>query len=421
MWPPILIGRSAGEAARAGAEANQTLMADLRLPRTARYPEVLESLRDVPADGSAIRLQLPAKFFAEPDGLALLTAWLLRQKVEGRVLEVANTESSLAYIARMDFFKVLGLNYEERFRRHSAAGRFVPLKLIAPTSGDDGGASAGASVDAICDMVLRDFEDAPRFLAALEWAAFEIVDNIQRHAEATSPGVLCAQYFPKRKLLEIAIFDVGRGILSSLGAAYDLPDSTAAIRLAVQPGVTDGRGAGNGLAGVREILRANRGHLQVWSLDARVWYAPLSTIGTRTRTAAVPGTGVVLSFHPDRPTPTDGLPIVGARGWYYVHAELERIGREGVRVATECDGVASGLAARGLRRKLRALLDDDVWNEVAPTAPVTLDFVDAANPSTDFLDELLGMLVSQVGPHVRERLTLTGLSRRASERAQSRW
>jgi hypothetical protein len=391
-------------------------MAHLHLPRTARYPEVLAALNDFEDDGSAIVLWLPAKFFAEPDGLALLTAWLLHKQSQGRAIKIDRTKTNLDYLARMDFFRVLGLPYDEHFRRRSAAGRFVPLKLIRPLQGNDDGAKE--SVDAICDMALRNFEDAPDFLAALEWATNEIVDNIQLHAEAPSPGILCAQYFPKFGVLEIAIFDVGQGILSSLRAAYDLPDSAAAIRLAVQRGVTDGRGVGNGLAGVREILRANWGRLQIWSFDTTVTYGRWSTIGTRSYTAELRGTGVVLYFRPDRPTPTQHLSIIGMRTWYYAHAELSRIVLGGLRVSNECNGVDSAASARGLRRKLGALLCDSVWTEAAPSAPVVLDFSDAANPSDDFLDELLGKLVAQIGPQVHERLKLTGLSKRVQNRRQ---
>ena len=101
-------------------------------------------------------------------------------------------EDALRYLARMDLHEHLGVAYDAG-RRQSEVGGFLPLRLIA---GDD---AVFGTVNAICDLVLHQFENAPEFIPTLEWAANEIIDNILIQV----PGAVCAQYFHRKHLLPL--------------------------------------------------------------------------------------------------------------------------------------------------------------------------------------------------------------------------
>ena len=53
-------------------------------------------------------------------------------------------------------------------------------------------------------------------------------------------GVICAQYYPNRHCVELAVVDSGRGISESLRGNPELEFSTTqeAIELAIQPRIT---------------------------------------------------------------------------------------------------------------------------------------------------------------------------------------
>ena len=155
------------------------------------------------------------------------------------------------------------------------------------------------AVRAICDLILHQFDNAREFVPAVEWAAYEIIDNILVHAETPAPGAMCAQYFPQRHRLDFAICDVGRGIKSTLGETRALSSHAEAIRVALERGVTRSQevGQGNGMAGALEIVRQNRGHMRIWTGDALFRFADGVERGIDI-IPLTPGTGVVFSLTP---------------------------------------------------------------------------------------------------------------------------
>ncbi len=75
------------------------------------------------------------------------------------------------------------------------------------------------------------------------------------------PGVLCAQFYPKRHRIDIGICDMGRGIKASLQESIPIwGGHGSAISKALGRGVTLDKdiGQGNGLARTLEITRPNR-------------------------------------------------------------------------------------------------------------------------------------------------------------------
>lgn len=376
-------------------------MPTARLPVNCRFDGFVDALASGEAlggDWDSLVIHLPPHTFVHCAAVAFLCAWGSDQRRRGRRLLLRGDDDTCRYLGRMDLHSHLGISLEEGHRQ-AETGRFLPLRLVR-----DGDAVFGA-VNAICDLVLHQFDNAREFVPALEWAVNEIVDNILIHSETPVPGAVCAQYFPQRHRLDIAICDVGRGIKASLGQSRQLWSHGHAITTALERGVTRDPevGQGNGMAGAMEIARQNGGGFEVWTGDVLFRLEHGEDKGFR-QIPEVPGTGVVFSLDTRRPVDLTQTWIAADHGWSYINAEAERVSDEGLNVAANCSNTGTRPPAERLRRKILALLPE-------MTSPVILDFAGVERASSSFLDELLGRLAKELGVDAfRERILAVGMN-----------
>ncbi len=324
--------------------------------------------------------------FLSMGGLGFLAAEAIDRTSKGVEFEISGDSGPLDYLARLDFFKSIGQQRAEGFKRHNEAGRFIPIRLIE-TERD-----AFKAADAVCDLVLHQFTNQREFLPALEWAIAEIVDNIQLHAASATPGVLVGQHYPEKQRIEFGIVDNGRGLMGSLSETFSLATHVEAIAKALERGVTRDKkiGQGNGLAGSLEIIQCNKGTLQLISGDAIFECSPRYPEGEiRSLECSWPGTGIFLSLNTANPVDLNDT-FLGERGWSYIDSECERISDSGVKIAEECLHTRGRAPATGLRRKIEALLPDF-------EGELQFDFSDVRFASSSFLDELLGRLALSLG------------------------
>ncbi len=333
-------------------------------------------------------IDFPPRCFIDQAAIALLCEWALYHRQQGRVVGFYGDDNALHYLSRLDVFQHAGFDYAERFKRHGEAGRFIPARLIQ--SEED----VFDASNAVCDLVLRQFDHAREFLPAMEWAVYEVIDNIRLHAETPVPGVLTAQYYPTKHRLDIAIVDAGRGIMASLSQSQQLWSHGDAISKAIQRGVTrdDSVGQGNGMAGASEIVRKNGGELHVWTGDANFTIRKGRDRGFKP-IDQIPGTGIFLRLDTRRPVRLRDT-FISDPGWSYIDYEAERITESGgIRVADECVHTGGREPATTLRRKIETILE-------AADEPLVLDFSGVDFATSSFFDELLGRLAASLGPEV---------------------
>jgi len=237
----------------------------VQLPHSCEHSDLLAGLGKAlehPDKDPRIVIQVSPGYFISPAAIALLTAWGLKASANGSKLEFIGSDNH--YLSRMDVLSTLNITYEEDFKRHSEAGRFIPVKTIRTF--DD----CHRAANAICDLVIHHFDNAREFIPALEWAVNEITDNILVHSDSVTPGIICAQFFPTKKRLDVGICDMGRGIWASLGESQELYSHGHAIETALKRGITRNRkiGQGNGMAGTFDIIAANGGDLAIWTGNA---------------------------------------------------------------------------------------------------------------------------------------------------------
>lgn len=374
------------------------------VPRYFRAGALVHALHDAGAlqgDWTELAIDIPDSGRTDCSAMAFLCAWGLLQARAGRRLHLQGDAGVVAYLARMDLHAHLGLPYKDVVR-YTEAGRFIPLKCI--TGEDD----VPAAVYAVCDLVAHRLDDARSFVPALEWALYEIIDNILIHAQAEVPGVLCAQYLPHQHRLDVAICDMGQGIKASLGSSRTLASHGEAVTMALQRGVTRDTsvGQGNGLAGALEITRRNHGSFRVWSGDAVYRLKRGEDAGVRA-IPAVPGTGVLFSLDTRHPVDLTETWIAGngksCIDSMFLASAAADAGERGIDVAGECVSTGSRPPATGLRRKILALLPD-------MEEPLVLDFTRVPRASSSFLDELLGRLAQALGlQEFERRVRITGM------------
>jgi anti-sigma regulatory factor (Ser/Thr protein kinase) len=351
-------------------------------------------------------LCFPSNIFISPRLLAMLTSWALEMQGRGVQFSVMADDETRRYLDRMEFQAIVGAQ-KLGVRKKVEAGRFIPLFLI------DSGASQSKAVDTLCDVILRQFENARLLLPSFEWAVNEITDNILIHSQSKTPGVISAQFYPSRHELEIAVVDQGLGLLGTLGPSQQAKDERDAIQLALTRGVTrdSSVGQGNGLAGTELIIKRNAGSLRLWSCGSMV------QVNAKARKfTAVPivnGVGLALTF--DVRNPIDLADTwLGQPSHTYIDREAEKLEDGGavVHIVNECESVGSREPARRLRNKFMAMLPE------LSEQNIVFDFDRCRAPSSSFLDELFGRMALQMGLYAfQSRCSIRGLDGSLIDRA----
>lgn len=174
------------------------------------------------------------------------------------------------YAARMHLWEAVGLPSPVSVNERDASGKFVPIEPLR-------------SRDAISDCcnkvmdVTKHTSLGPEDRESLKIVLSELMDNCFSHAAITGSlhGLACAQYWPKGKLLQVAIADAGIGIRSSLNNAdsEEIRERSRvenccslATELHVSSQINNGH-AGYGLALGSQITSQNGGTFGVYSGD----------------------------------------------------------------------------------------------------------------------------------------------------------
>ena len=274
-----------------------------------QFPRLLAMLK-AGEDHGSVEIDISKVRFLTPAAIVAILARCNRWKNDGKSLSLSGAESceALGYLQRIDFLNHLGFQIPESFVRRNASGRFVPVQTLNFASGD---------VDRIASEITRctlpDANPEDDVFRLLQYAAGELLSNAKYHSGGRA--FVCAQFFPARNLVRIAVADDGMGIRGSfLNTSREADASTpdAAIRLALQPRVSSAllrpnqnpyagqNHRGVGLSITRILAREAGGQLTIVSEDG--WFDELhGTEPARPRPPVFfPGTLVAISLHRDQ-------------------------------------------------------------------------------------------------------------------------
>jgi hypothetical protein len=157
----------------------------------------------------------------------------------------AKNHENQTYAAHMGFFKAFGLNFGNEPGQAPGSSTYLPLTILnvadlkkeATDSFSHIGDIIEAKAERIAKLLVR--QNSGDLVDTLTFSIREIMRNVVEHSDSLIIEY-CAQYWPTKNLVEVAILDVGRGIKYGLSTNpyLNIKDERDALHLALLPGVS---------------------------------------------------------------------------------------------------------------------------------------------------------------------------------------
>lgn len=114
-------------------------------------------------------------------------------------------------------------------------------------------------------------------LTALDWALYEITDNVLTHSESSIGGLVQLTIRRKSQEIQFIVSDIGIGVPSSLRESLlHINSDELALQESIKEGITRGTGQGNGLYGTFRLAVESGG---AFSINSGKAYLALSRNG----------------------------------------------------------------------------------------------------------------------------------------------
>lgn len=232
----------------------------------------------------------------------------------------------------------------------------------------------------------------------IQWCISEIMDNVLTHSE-NNYGLIMAQIHPKASHIAFCIYDAGIGIYKTLAASRHKPASESdALSLAIQEGVGDGKGQGNGMYGLYQIVKNNKGTLTITSGKSSLMMKGEGEIQKFNRIPCIDNVhrSTTVDFQLDinqRINMQEAFRTIGGDPSFDFRID-DMLSYEDEDVHYGILKNAQGMATRQSGLSLR----NDINNTFRRThRRMILDFDGIKNVSSSFIDELIAKLVVEFG------------------------
>jgi anti-sigma regulatory factor (Ser/Thr protein kinase) len=287
--------------------------------------------------------------------------------------------------------------------------QFTPLRPF-------GRKELGLLHKSIMDVLLTQARLAESIPHAIDWALWEVMDNVLNHAQVQT-GWVQASTFREKKHINIVVADGGRGIKGSLSGRYPEDDEQELMKRAIESGETRDptKYKGYGLFGCRDIAIQGGGEMRLlsggWKFVQETGKARAVGLTAESLRRYFPvrtryrGTVVELMVRTDRTV--DMARALGRTTPMETFVDLVHASREGIifDIAAEASDVGTRDAGRRLRTKVLNLVGE------GPGDHVVLDFSSVPMLSSSFADEFVAKLTKHLGRDVfNERFELRGLN-----------
>lgn len=235
-------------------------------------------------------------------------------------------------------------------------------------------------------------------LRALDWCLNEVMDNVFGHSRVKN-GFVMGQIHRTSKHVAFTVFDYGVGIFNTLRDSKFKPKSVSeSIKISLLEGVTRDTASrqGNGLYGLKEMIRLNRGRLTITSSSGRYFFDGdreelidgLSYISNSNGCTMV---GFQLDYN--NPIALNEILFRG-RSYDFLDLNLQMMetitGETLFRIIEHSDSFGTRDAGLKMRNEILNIIKQ------ADTT-IILDFEGVDIVSSSFADELLGKLVVSLG------------------------
>lgn len=182
----------------------------------------------------------------EPFGMLLVSSQIRRliSKYPEAKFSCSNFKR-MTYASHMGFFKAFGLDHGKAPGEAAGSPRYLPLTILRceqlRTEAAEEGKYVGEKIEEKSKQMAEMLCGEPEgdISETLAYSLREIMRNVVEHSNAEQIG-LCAQYWPSKNRVEVAIIDRGVGLRSTLRANphLDVSDDKAAINYALMPAVS---------------------------------------------------------------------------------------------------------------------------------------------------------------------------------------
>jgi len=207
-----------------------------------------------------------------PYGIAIVAALAQMSRLQGTALEYREPiqEQSREHLARLGLPALMGHDQSSNIAPRSTNLPIRVLETLSEATGYE-----------IAKLLIQELgQDLPGGVEpSIAENIDEMVRNVFTHAESAVGCVVVGQAFPQTSVLEVAVLDLGMTILTHLaGKLPDLTDDAAAIKKAIEDGVTGTQGlnrfnepnSGAGLSNLAQYLASTGGELAILSGSAIV-------------------------------------------------------------------------------------------------------------------------------------------------------
>jgi hypothetical protein len=194
------------------------------------------------------------------DNLLIVASLVNNLRSCGIIVSVKVTGAD-SYASRIDFYNLIGIEFEEKYARKNSSGRFIEIKAF--------NSDTIYSLQDKLNMILyQNGKIHKDILQLLFYCLGEIMDNILVHS-GLEVGWVSAQFYPQKHQIMLTICDYGAGIhyslTNQLGSKYKDVSEAEALDLCIRRGVTNGEGLGFGLFATSEFILKNSGELLLYS------------------------------------------------------------------------------------------------------------------------------------------------------------
>ncbi|PHR58140.1 MAG: hypothetical protein COA44_04355 [Arcobacter sp.] len=183
--------------------------------------------------------------FIEPFTMAYVANELKRFSIENLGACTATNFQDKTYAAHMGFFKAFGLEHGNEPGEAKGSSTYIPLTILEVSEiqreADLQGVNIGDILEDKSKLIAQILTREKRgdLVDTLTFSMREIMRNIVEHSESEIIEY-CAQYWPTKNLVEVAILDTGIGIQKGLSKNpyLDINSERDALLLALQPGIS---------------------------------------------------------------------------------------------------------------------------------------------------------------------------------------
>lgn len=245
-------------------EITITISKDLNLNAILRILSEIDIKSDL-----ILELEIECEGFVSADVYLLIVSFVNSMINEGTNVQVIlkndNSCTSVNYASRIDFFKHLNIDYNEKITRHNTSGNLIPITNIEKGVMD--------LSKEILTVFKNDFKMSEIDVYQLSLIINEMFCNTSIHSKSKSGAYLyCQKYKGRANYLEFILVDSGIGIKKSLqkNKLFEKISNKESVSKAIEYEVTCGEGRGHGLYFASEFARRNSGEMILLSGTDRV-------------------------------------------------------------------------------------------------------------------------------------------------------